>query len=582
MNRPWIKNALFIALTVVGLAALTGTILVGDPRPKAGEYRPVREEDAQFQKVVAQVNAEFRDDWAKHKLTPAPRADDLTIARRLSLGLTGTIPSLEEIRAFEQRDAGERLEWWVSHLVSDRRFGDHVGERLTRAFVGVENGPFIAYRRRRFMLWLSDEVVKNRSYDQIVRQLITAEGIWTSRPETNFITATINQDNNTGPDEIKLAARVSRAFLGVRIDCVQCHDDNLGGDWKQEDFHELAAFFAKSEMTLTGVRDKGQPYKFKYLHAEDGFEARLKEFAAKNPDGPQAKQLAELDKLSPENRQKRILELAAVPVPPRVPFANELMPVRGEPRERLAAWATHPKNEAFARAAVNRVWAWMFGQPLVEPLDDIALDGPHPPGLQTLADDFVAHGYDLQRLVRVIAATDVYQLASTADHEITAKHEHHWAVFPLTRLRPEQVSGSILQAAKLKTVDADAQIFARLQFYDQQRQFVERYGDLGEDEFDDRGGTIPQRLLMLNGELVFERTKVDFMNNAATRISALAQDNAKAVEVAYLATLSRRPTAEETQHFSQRLGDAKGDYRHQIMEDVYWSLLNSTEFSWNH
>ena len=545
MNRPWVKNSLFIALAIVGLAALTGTILVGDPRPKAGEYRPVREEDREFQQVVAQVNNEFKSDWAKHKLTPAPRTDDLTIARRLSLGLTGTIPSLEEIRAFENRDESERLEWWVSHLVSDRRFGDHVGERLTRAFVGVENGPFIAYRRRRFMLWLSDEVVKNRSYDQVVRQLIEAEGIWTSRPETNFITATIDQNNNTGPDEIKLAARVSRAFLGVRIDCVQCHDDNLGGDWTQEDFHELAAFFAPSEMTLTGVRDKGQPYKFKYLHAEDGFETRLKELASKNPDGQQAKTLAELEKLSPEDRQKRILELAAVPVPARVPFANELMPVRGEPRERLAKWATHPKNEAFARAAVNRVWAWMFGQPLMEPLDDIPLDGPYPPGLETLADDFVAHGYDLQRLIRVIAATDVYQLASTADQEITAKHEQHWAAFPLTRLRPEQVSGSILQAASLKTVDADAHIFAKLQFYDQQRQFVERYGDLGEDEFDDRGGTIPQRLLMLNGQLVFERTKVDFMNNAATRISALAQDNAKAVEVAYLATLSRRDSGRE-------------------------------------
>jgi hypothetical protein len=276
------------------------------------------------------------------------------------------------------------------------------------------------------------------------------------------------------------------------------------------------------------------------------------------------------------------LELAAVPVPMRVPFHNELMPKQGEPRARLATWATHPQNEAFARAAVNRVWAWMFGQPLVEPLDDIPLEGPYAPGFETLAKDFAAHGYDLQRLVRVIAATDVYQLDSTAEHEITSEHEYRWAVFPLTRLRPEQVSGSVLQAASLKTVDADAHIFAKLQFYDQQREFIERYGDLGEDEFTDRGGTIPQRLLMMNGQLVQERTKVDFMNNAATRISALAQDNAKAVEVAYLATLSRRPTAEESQHFSERLGDAKGDYRHQIMEDVYWSLLNSTEFSWNH
>jgi hypothetical protein len=182
----------------------------------------------------------------------------------------------------------------------------------------------------------------------------------------------------------------------------------------------------------------------------------------------------------------------------------------------------------------------------------------------------------------MIAATDAFQRDSRAPHEITREHEKHWAVFPLIRLRPEQVSGSILQAASLKTIDADSPILVQLTRYDQQRQFIERYGDIGEDEFEDRSGTIPQRLLLMNGDMVLDRTKDDFMNNAATRIAALAPDNKTAVEIAYLVTLSRRPTADESQHFQARLGDTKGVYRNQALEDLFWTLLNTTEFSWNH
>lgn len=538
----WARNVLFIGLGVAGLGALVGTILLGDPRPHADEFRPAQYRRDEFRHVVDQIDAEFRAAWQQEQLTPAGKAPDLKIARRLSLGLTGTIPSLEEIRELERQPQQQRIGWWVAHLLEDRRYADYVGERLARAYVGVENGPFLVYRRRRFVTWLSDQLHENVRYDRLVRSLIEAEGIWTSHPEVNFITVTNDPNNDEkGPDEVKLAARVSRAFLGVRIDCVQCHDDNLGGDWEQTDFHELASFFNGAQMTLTGVRDKPKEYRYKYLYDDE-----------------------------------------EVTVPQKVPFYPHLLPGRGKPRTRLARWATHGDNKAFARATVNRVWALMFGKPLVEPVDDVPLEGPFPPGLETLADDFVNHGYDLRRLIRVIAATEVFRLDSQGEHEITVEHERHWAAFPLVRLRPEQVAGSILQSASLKTIDAESHIFVKLGRFEQQREFINRYGDTGEDEFTDRGGTIPQRLLMMNGTLVKERTKNDFFANAATRIAQLAPDNKTAVEVAYLATLSRRPTPGELEHFTGRLGDSKGDERNRKMEDVYWTLLNSTEFSWGH
>ena len=168
---------------------------------------------------------------------------------------------------------------------------------------------------------------------------------------------------------------------------------------------------------------------------------------------------------------------------------------------------------------------------------------------------------------------------------MTTRHERYWAVFPLTRLRPEQVAGSILQAASLKTIDAETHFLFRLRRSNEENEFITRYGDNGEDEFAASGGTIPQRLLMLNGVLVDERTKVEggpFNNNASARIAVLAPDDRSAVEMSYLATISRRPTRTEQEYFVQRIGDSEGADRNRHLEDLFWSLLNSTEFSWGH
>ncbi|MBV9125585.1 MAG: hypothetical protein JO112_19725, partial [Planctomycetes bacterium] len=168
-----------------------------------------------------------------------------------------------------------------------------------------------------------------------------------------------------------------------------------------------------------------------------------------------------------------------------------------------------------------------------------------------------------------------------ADWEITNAHEKTWAAFPMTRLRPEQVAGAILQAASVTTVDRRSSLFRRAAFYGSENDFVRRYGDTGEDEFDSQAETIPQRLLLMNGAMTKDRTKEDFFN-ADTRIAWQAPDDHAAVEIAYLAVLSRPPTPEEASHFEARLNGARGHERTDHMEDLYWTLINSSEFSWNH
>ena len=536
------RHLLFWTLSLLGIGTVTSQLLPPQRRaPDPKEHRPQLDGQDDFDQVVSAVNREFREYWHGEGLEPSPPASDLTVARRLSLGLTGTIPSLEEIRFLEQVEPSSRTVWWLDHILADRRYSDYTAERLARAFVGTEDGPFLVFRRRRFVTWLSDCLYENQPYDQIVRSLISDRGLWTDSPAVNFVTVTNGTNEEGQPDEARLGARTARAFLGVRLDCVQCHDDNLGGDWQQSDFHQLAAFFSEARSSLLGIRDAPRDYKFQYLGSEE---------------------------------QETIS--------PKVPFEQALFGSEGPRREQLARWVTHQDNRAFSRTIVNRAWALLFGKPLIDPIDSIPLEGPFPPGLESLAADFAAHGCDLRRLFRVIASTEVFQRSSRSDRVITQHHENCWSAFPLTRLRPEQVAGSVIQAATLSTIDSQSHIVVRFVRTIQLGDFVERYGDTGEDEFGSHGGTIPQRLLMLNGELVKERTKVDLLTNAATRIARLASDDERAVEAAYLVALTRRPTAAEAAHFCTQLKGQRGEQRSQKMEDVCWTLLNSAEFSWNH
>ena len=547
----WHRDAFFVSLCVIGLA-LTASRLFQGQYLEITHHEQDDVHSQQIQQVAGRVSNEFLSVWRKAKLKHAPLADNLTIARRLSLALTGTVPALEEIRSLQRIPKDRQLQWWTDRLLNDRRFSDYMAERLARAFVGTDGGPFVFYRRRRFVTWISEQLQEDVAYDELVRRVISDEGVWTTDPAVNFVTVTASENTKNQPDPIRLAGRTARAFLAMRIDCLQCHDDRLGNvqlggksqprDGTQQDFHRLAAFFAATKTTILGIRDGEGEYQYRFLDKTD--------------------------------KEK---------VPPDAPFLNELLSNEGSQRERLARWVTHRQNRPFARATVNRVWAILFGTPLVDPVDNISLHGPFPAAMETLANDFIEHDYNLRRLIRIIVGSKPFRVDSRASNfEVSDEHEQNWSVFRLTRLRAEQVAGALIQSCSTKTIDADAHIFSKLARHFQEVEFVKRFGDLGENEFEDRGGTIGQRLLLMNGDLVKQLTKKDLVGNASTRIAMLAQNDQRAIETAYLCVLSRHPTKRESDHFLKRLSQSTGDNRSQLLEDLFWVLLNSTEFSWNH
>lgn len=553
MSLHRLRNKLAPLAVAAAICVLTAYAVRGSSRRPERNLAPSDNDplaagslaDASMTTAVARIDQWFESHWRNAGLTPARPADDLTVLRRLSLALHGTVPSLEEIRTFEANDSPDRMMRRIEQMLADSRFADYFAERLARTLVGVDDGSFIVYRRDRFVDWLREQLARRRPYNEIVQKAISAEGLWTGTPATNFITAAANDGE---VDPAKLAGRTARAFLGQRLDCAQCHDHPFD-DWKQVDFEGLAAFFGRTKITMVGVEE------------------------------------ADAGEYEVEDRQTLLKRTAA----PQVPFGHEWLPDEGTRRQKLATWIVHENNRRFERAAANRAWGLLFGRALIEPVDSLPdPDDPAAPPESELLDllgaDFRQHGYRLPRLLQVIAASAPFRLDSAhdeTDEAILSRLEAERAVFPLVSLRPEQAIGSMLQAASIQTIDRNSHWFVRAVRSVREADFLRKFGDAGEDELTPRPGTIPQTLLRMNGSLVGELAN-DSPLTAAGRIAMLAATDASALEAAYLAVLTRRPSPDERDFFIGQIATPTPEGRAAAIEDLYWSLFNSPEFNCNH
>jgi len=546
--------ALLPIVVVIAVVALTASASRWSPRETPVEGSAVTDD---FNKTVAAVDSELERLWGELELPAAEPVDDLTILRRLSLALHGTLPSLEEIRLFEADNRPNRLDIWTQAMLDDIRFSQYFAERLARAYVGVEVGQLILYRRDRFTSWLSSELSANTRYDEVTRKMVTGEGVWTSNGEVNFFTSAVTDGTI---DKNKLTARTVRAFLGQRIDCAQCHDHPFD-EWKQSDFEGLAAHYGQIQLGLGGLID----------NVEQKFTVQ--------------------DSITLEDR---IVE-------PSVPFHPEWLGTNGTHRQKIARWITHEENDRFERAIANRVWGLMFGRPFAT---DRAVDDLPDPGtddalamLDILGQDFRDHDCNLKRLIRVVAASKAFRIDSVHPYDTVLESgsvdgneiaelsddlqsaRDRWAVFPLIRLRPEQVIGAMLQANNVRTVDQNSHLFVRIQKFFREQNFVDQFGDFGAEELSDQSGTIPQALLRMNGEFARDLTQTSPFSSPG-RIMAASSTPNKLVENSYLVCLTRRPSEPELKYFLKQLNAS--DDKAAAVEDMFWALFNAPEFSWNH
>lgn len=489
--------------------------------------------------MTARVDERLAARWKEAGVAPAALADDSEFIRRVYLDLTGVIPPVAEVRAFLRDASPQKRERLIEQLLASPAHATHLATTWRNIMLpaGFETGDLNSVLG--VQNWVRDRFAENMRYDRIVSELLVATGGRESGPAL-FYTAL-----DLKPEE--LAANTARIFLGVQIQCAQCHDHPYD-HWSQSDFWGYAAFFAQLQ------RNQRQRDGMMNVTLIDNNEGDVK--------------LPDTDTI----------------IPPRYPEGTLADPGDGGyRRQQLAIWMASRDNPYLARALVNRVWSHLFGRGIVEPVDDL---GPrnqpsHPEILDELTDYFIDTGFDVRQLYRTLANTDAYQLSSQADSE-NAPPPELFARMMVKSLTAEQLYDSLSQAALRNTVGMGMEGASSNRLFDSQRQeFLARMqtSHRSAAEFD---AGLPQALMLMNGALMVEATD-NSKSRMLTALSAPWFDDAQRIETLFLAALARFPREEEREQFLtyvQRGG--VGNDRGQALGDVFWALLNSAEFALNH
>jgi hypothetical protein len=488
-----------------------------------------RAADKEVEAVAAKIDAYVAAAWSPNT-QPAPVADDAEFFRRVHLDLAGRIPSVTEVRDFLDDDRPDKRRLWVDRiLVADpddssyrSAYINHFAD-VWRAWLLARTDQQAQAQQPELHTWLRRRLKDNAGYDRLVRDLLTQPLGNNPGGGGEGSAAVFYQANEFKPPN--LAGSTARLFLGVTIECAQCHNHPFN-QWTRTQFWEYAALFTdmpnqgqggkpakRGEIKIPGDR----LVKARYL---DGKEPQWKDSAGTRPT--------------------------------------------------LAAWMTTAENPYFARAGTNRLWTYFFGNPLADAGDrpTEARPAAHKELLDELARQFVAHKYDMKFLIRAITASRAYQRTSAVTHP-SQQDPRLFARMPLRGLSPEQLFDSLAEATEYQGVGPGDPPPGR-------GQFTERFP--AQEQRTDYQTSILQALYLMNNEFIADRTNLEKNRTLAT-LAAQRTSTARKVESLYLVVLSRKPRPGEQERFVQYVD--KGDPK-KALADVFWVLLNSPEFILNH
>ena len=485
-------------------------------------------------KLSERIDAMLAAKWAKAKdrIEPAPAADDAEFFRRLCLDLNGRVPSLSLARDFLDDDRPDKRQLWAKELLEGDfadRYATHFANYWRAVLLAQANSQLA--RPARLEEYLRRQFRANVPYDKLVRDLLI------SPDATDYFTAYENKPEN-------VAGSTARVFLGVRLECAQCHADRSGGTWTREQFWQYAAFFSR----LPGPRFDGNR-------------------VTVNPEtkGPPRIKLPEKD----EYITAKFLD-------------DEALDWKdgADPRAVLAEWVTRPDNKWFARAVVNRLWGYFFGVGLVDPIDGFGVeDNPpsHPELLDELSREFAAHKYDLKFLIRAIVGTKAYQRTSRQTHKSQAD-PRLFARMPVRALSGEQLFDSLSEATGYVPPSENTGDYLLRGDGTPRAKFLAKF-QTQPDQPIDAPTSIQQALFLMNGK--HATTSVEKSRTLAA-IASGPGSVAEQVEQLFLVVLSRKPTATELKRMTDYVQTGPAKDRKAALADVFWALLNSTEFAVNH
>jgi hypothetical protein len=495
----------------------------------------------------------------------APPASDAEFLRRVTLDLTGTVPTAAETRAFLADKAPDKRARRIDALLGSVGYARRMAQVFDVAL--MERRADVRVPRAEWENFLRDAFARNLPYDQLVRQILAADGVDPkARGPAKFLL-----DRNLEPNLV--TRDVARLFLGRNLQCAQCHDHPNVDDYKQDQFYGIYAFLNRS-----------------YLFPDAGPKAVIAEKA----DG-EVTFVSVFDK-SKVQKSTGPRMLRGKPLPEPTPVkgkeytvapAKDVRPVPAYSRRaRLADAVTAADNPAFARTAANRLWAVMFGRGLVQPLDFDHPENPpsHPELLDLLAAEFAAQKFDVKALLREIALSRTYQRSSEVPAGLTDMPADRYLVAPLKPLSPEQFGYAIVQATGQADAErlalgkglTDAALDARLagQVGPFRNAFV---GRPGEPEGGGFTATLDQTLFLKFGgplrALLNPRP-----GNLADRLGKL-NDPAAVADELFVSVLTRPPTDEERREVAESLA---GPDRAAALREWVWVLIASGEFRFNH
>jgi len=465
-------------------------------------------------------------------------ASDAEFYRRVHLDLTGVIPTPDKVLAFlDSKDANKRQKA-IDELLADERFGKSFSEVFSGLMIPRESNN----RRldhKPFQAWLAKSFNDNVPLDKLAYDLLTSTGNLDENGAVGYFVG--------NPTVDKMTDNISRMFLGVRLECAQCHNHPFVS-WKQDEYWGMAAFFMKTKLTVNPQQ------------------------AAKKGVAPGI-----FESGGPAKGKKGNLPESAKFVPAKFLQAEQPTLNKEDPyRPVLAKWVVSPQNPFFARAMVNRFWHQLFGRGIVNPVDDMHEDNApsHPELLAALTEQLKANQFDLKYLIRAICNSESYQRTSRPldankdDREFFS----HRAVRVLS---PEQLYDSIVTVLGQAPAKGDRAAQKQKGVPGGPREQFLNFFRVDEVDPQDYQAGIPQALRLMNSAQLNATQGI-----ADKAMKAGGSDSNKIIEQLYLTVLSRPPTQAEL----TRLNDyvRKQETPRLAYSDISWALLNSSEFTLNH
>ncbi len=575
--------AISVATLLIGVATLLRPARAADSITKVASTSPspprVGKKVSDFGIAeVALINAAIQKGWSDHGLAPSKAASDGEWCRRVFLDLIGRVPNVAELNAYLANHKRDKRQQVVDQLL-----GDKYTEEYTRNWTTIWTNILIGrtggtekkslVNREGMQKYLSEACKYNKPYDEMAKELITATGSC-RQGDDDFNGAANFLADKMAENGVQATAKTSQIFLGMAVQCTQCHNHPFN-EYKQNQFWEMNAFFRQTRVEQLDDSDGGKKKRVGRVVNRD--------FKGEGGNPDKAEIYYEL-----RNGKLKVAypvfvdgtSLASIYAKKGEDFGDhgELSDINR--REELTKLILASRD--FDRAIANRIWAHFLGYGFTKPIDDIGPHNPpsHPELLDQLGKSIRNAGFDLKKLMRWIVLSEPYSLSS----QITARNQDDdpslgakpmFSRFYLRQMEAEQLYESLLVAtAADNTVSKDRGEEMKDRWL---RQFSQAFGTDENDESTTFNGSIPQALTLMNGELIRRATG----NQPGSMLAKVAgdpkMDNAQKIRYLYLAGLSRLPTKKEL-NIGNELLVARGGKVGPALQDIWWAVLNTNEF----